>query len=451
VAVQALMNARAAFEVTEALTCPAANNLSGQNLGGTSLAPGVYCFDADARLTGTLTLTGAGPWTFQVGGLLTIDPGAQVLAPAVTSVCKGSSVRWQVDGTTATLGAGATVIGNILAANDISLAAGASLDGRAIALQGDATLSANQVAACSNGGRFPPHTAIKVTGGGQLSVPEPDSDDHRRRGRGRSTFAFAAIPGVNGADATGRFVYLNHANRSHSSTFGRMKVFGRVRDIDVVAVGEDGSPKTVRFDGTCAQRPDCTFSVLVEDNGEGHRHDDDDDHDGDDDDNEGDGLPGASHDRRVRPRDRLAVVIVANGRVVEARGLRPIARGNIQFHRPLAAGLTTDINDVEFGPGNMLDVSVSLSAVPVPTLADAYVVLELPNGQLMSWTGSGLVPGLVPIARGFMPFPFQGSLAQIVVPRGTPPGRYTWLSALTATGTLNLLTPIAESVFTITP
>jgi hypothetical protein len=78
-------------------------------------------------------------------------------------------------------------------------------------------------------------------------------------------------------------------------------------------------------------------------------------------------------------------------------------------------------------------------------------VLELPNGQLMSWTGSGLVPGLVPIARGFMPFPFQGSLAQIVVPRGTPPGRYTWLSALTATGTLNLLTPIAESVFTITP
>jgi hypothetical protein len=136
---------------------------------------------------------------------------------------------------------------------------------------------------------------------------------------------------------------------------------------------------------------------------------------------------------------------------VEARAIRPIARGNIQFHERTGPELTTDVNNVEFGPGDSLAVTASLAPGPTTTLADAYVVLELPNGQLMSWTGNGLVPGLAPIARGIVPFPFEGTLAQIVVPHGAPPGRYTWLSGLTVAGTLNLLTPIAESVFTITP
>jgi hypothetical protein len=136
---------------------------------------------------------------------------------------------------------------------------------------------------------------------------------------------------------------------------------------------------------------------------------------------------------------------------VEARALRPIARGNIQFHERPAPALTTEVNDVEFGPGESMAVGASLGRGPSATPADAYVVLELPNGQFMSWTGSGLVPGLVPIARGIVPFPFDTSLVQLVIPRGAPPGRYTWLSALTQAGTLNLLTPISESVFTVKP
>ena len=456
VAVQALLDAGSAYRALDARTCPTANNLTGQNLGGKMLAPGVYCFDDNAPLTGTLTLTGAGPWTFQVGGLLTIDADAQVLAPGVTTACKGSSVHWQVAGTSATVGAATAMIGNILARNDISLGAGARLDGRAIALDGDVTMVDNRVAACSAGGRFPPHAAIKVTGGGQIWVPVPDVADHRRTGPGRSTFAFVAIPGPSGSEARGRFLYLNHANRSNLVGFGLMHVAGRVRHIDVVAVEEDGSPKTVRFDGACDRRPDCTFSVLVEDHGQGRRDGDDDDDENDDgvvDDDGGDDGRGSDTDAggQHRPRDRFGVVIVANGRIVEARALRPIARGNIQFHERPVPTLTTDINDVEFGAGNPLAVTASLGPGSMRTLADAYVVLELPNGQLMSWTASGLVPGLVPIARGVVPFPFDAPVAQFVVPRGAPPGRYTWLSALTATGTLSLLTPISESVFTIKP
>lgn len=451
VAVQALLDAGYAFRVVGARTCPAANDLTGQNLGDKVLPPGVYCFDGNAALTGTLTLRGDGPWIFQVRGLLTIDPRAQVLAPGIATACKGSAVSWQVAG--ATIGGGASVIGNILARNDVSLGAAARLDGRAIALDGGVTMVDNQVIACSAGGRFPPHTAIKVTGGGQLWVPIPDDDDDRRTGRGRATFGFVAIPGATGSEARGRFVYLNHANRRDAS-FSRMHVAGRVTNIDVVAVGADGSPKTVRFDGTCDRRPDCTFSVLVEDHGEGRRDgddDDDDDDDGevDDDDDRRRGPGGVDSPRR--PRDRFGVVIVANGRIVEARGIRPIARGNIQFHERRGPALTTDLNDVEFGPGDSLAVTASLAPGPIAAPVDAYVVLEFPDGRLLSWTGSGLVSGLVPIARGIVPFAFEGTLAHVVIPRGTPPGRYTWLSALTAAGTLNLLTPIAESVFTITP
>ena len=446
VAVQALLDATAASEEVAALTCPAANDLTGQNLGGQSLAPGVYCFDGDAPLTGILTLTGAGPWTFQVGGLLTIADNAQVTAPDVTSTCKGSQVQWQVAGASATVGTSASVIGNILAQNDVTLGAGTTVDGRAVALEGGVTMEDSDVAACSFGGAFPPHDAFKVTGGGQLSVPEPDTPDFRRTGRGRATFAFVAMPGADGAEARGRFVYLNHAHRSRPSAFGRMHVFGRVTGIDVVAVNDDGSPRTVRFNGTCRSRADCTFSVLVEDNGEGHRDDDEGEDDAD-----GDGLPDTVGHDRWRPRDRLGLVIVSNGEIVEARAVRPIARGNIQFHEPRDTALTTDLNDVEFSPGTVVDVTVSMGPGAASAPADAYVVLELPNGQLLSWTGRGLVPGLVPVARGFVPFPYEGAVAQVAVPRGAPPGRYTWLSALTAAGTLNLLTPISESVFTITP
>jgi hypothetical protein len=38
-------------------------------LAGVSLGPGIYCFTAAATLTGTLTLTGAGPWIFEIGTL----------------------------------------------------------------------------------------------------------------------------------------------------------------------------------------------------------------------------------------------------------------------------------------------------------------------------------------------------------------------------------------------
>jgi hypothetical protein len=70
---------------------------------------------------------------------------------------------------------------------------------------------------------------------------------------------------------------------------------------------------------------------------------------------------------------------------------------------------------------------------------------------MMSWTGGSLVPGLVPLARGFVPVDFDGQILQLQVPMGTPAGTYTWMSALTEAGTLNLLSGLSERTFTITP
>ena len=72
-------------------------------------------------------------------------------------------------------------------------------------------------------------------------------------------------------------------------------------DIQVISVYPDGSPKTVRFSGTCGGSPPCAFSVTVEDHGE----------------------PGRS--------DQFGITVT--GGVTEVRSQRVISRGNIQFHK----------------------------------------------------------------------------------------------------------------------
>jgi hypothetical protein len=69
----------------------------------------------------------------------------------------------------------------------------------------------------------------------------------------------------------------------------------------------------------------------------------------------------------------------------------------------------------------------------------------------MSVVGDGLVPGLAPLARNFIPVDFEALLLQIQVPLGTPAGTYTWMSALTDAGTRNLRSGILERSFTIQP
>jgi hypothetical protein len=123
---------------------PCTQDLTGQNLGGLTLSAGVYCFTSSAQLTGTLTLNGPGVFIFKIGSTLTTASSSSVV------VINGSrcNVFWQV-GSSATLGTGTSLAGNIVALTSITLTTGASvINGRTLARNGAVTLDTNMVSSC---------------------------------------------------------------------------------------------------------------------------------------------------------------------------------------------------------------------------------------------------------------------------------------------------------------
>ena len=138
-------------------------NLTGQDLGGMTLTPGVYKFDSSAQLTGTLTLNGEGLadpiFVFQIGSTLTTASGSSVVTINDDgSSTPGISTFWQI-GSSATLGTTTAFEGNILALASITADTGATdLDGRLLAENGAITLDSNTITA-------PPAEVV--------AVPEP--------------------------------------------------------------------------------------------------------------------------------------------------------------------------------------------------------------------------------------------------------------------------------------
>jgi hypothetical protein len=157
VAAQAHGDAGVAYaRLAELPACPAINNLSGDVLGTdvVSLAPGTYCFDSSAQLTGILHLTGAGPWIFKIGSTLTTASNSSVVIDSPGQNCIGSNVFWQV-GSSATLGTGTKFVGNILAHTSITATTGVTSSGSLIAVGGAVTMDTNMVNVCTSGSGFP--------------------------------------------------------------------------------------------------------------------------------------------------------------------------------------------------------------------------------------------------------------------------------------------------------
>jgi hypothetical protein len=132
------------------VSTPCTVDLTGQNLGGLTLTPGVYCFTSSAQLTGALTLDALGNanalFLFKIGSTLTTAS-----ASTVTVINNGGSscnkVFWQV-GSSATLGTGSSFVGDILALSSITLTTGTNTNGRALARNGAVTLDTNNVNTC---------------------------------------------------------------------------------------------------------------------------------------------------------------------------------------------------------------------------------------------------------------------------------------------------------------
>jgi Ice-binding-like len=255
-----------------------------------TLTPGVYCSDAAVTFTDTtLYLDAQGDpnavWIFKIGtsgtGALTGTNFSVVFTEA--SGGQPCNVYWWVaQGATMTTSG---FQGTILAGAAITIT-GLAVAPTTTSFNGDAlaksavTLTNVTVTGC---GTFEPPPPIKVTGGGQIPVPDPGST-------GRATFGFNAQPDKSGG-AKGNFNYVNHVTGLH--------VNGAVTSIQVIAVNPDGSPKTVQFSGTCGGT--CSFSVTVEDHGE----------------------PGTF--------DQFGITVT--GGPSEVRSQRVISNGNIQFHK----------------------------------------------------------------------------------------------------------------------
>lgn len=150
---QAQTAAVGAFTTLQAL--PFTANLSGQDLGSVgTLSPGIYRFNSSAQLTGALVLDfGSNPggnFVFQIGTSLGLASAASV---TVVNGSASSGIFWDV-GSSATLGTGSTLAGNVIANQSITLNTGASiLCGRAIALIGAVTLDTNRISNnCINDG-----------------------------------------------------------------------------------------------------------------------------------------------------------------------------------------------------------------------------------------------------------------------------------------------------------
>src|ERR1019366_6845283 len=100
------------------------DNLTGQDLGGLTLGPGVYTFSGgtpSAQLTGTLTLDFAGvsnrDIVFQIGSTLTTASNSSIVVENGNAT---DGVFFQV-GSSATLGTGTTFGGNMIADQSVTV------------------------------------------------------------------------------------------------------------------------------------------------------------------------------------------------------------------------------------------------------------------------------------------------------------------------------------------
>lgn len=125
---------------------PFTQDLTGQDLGGKVLIPGVYRFSSSAQLTGPLALDGQDStnavFIFQVGSTLTTASASTV---SLINGAQGCNIWWQI-GSSATLGSSSTFRGNLMALTSISATTGANIPGgRLLARNGALTLDTNVI------------------------------------------------------------------------------------------------------------------------------------------------------------------------------------------------------------------------------------------------------------------------------------------------------------------
>ncbi|PZR72782.1 MAG: hypothetical protein DLM73_12270 [Chthoniobacterales bacterium] len=144
-ATQAHADFATAYTAFAGLVSPPANDLTGADLGGMTLRPGVYHYDTSATSGGILTFDAqndpSARFVIKIGTTLITASSSSVV---LINGADARNIYFQV-GTSATLGSGSSFIGNILAYASVTTVSGTSVTGRLLALTGAVTLDSNAV------------------------------------------------------------------------------------------------------------------------------------------------------------------------------------------------------------------------------------------------------------------------------------------------------------------
>ncbi|KAL8283973.1 hypothetical protein RQP46_005086 [Phenoliferia psychrophenolica] len=126
----AVGDSNTAYTTAAGLSNPDFTNLGAGEIGGLTLAPGLYKWTTSVQATTAVTISGssASTWVFQIAGTLGIENGVKTLAGGALA----QNIFWQV-GKSATVGTTAHMEGIVSASTSVTLLTGASMNGRIFA------------------------------------------------------------------------------------------------------------------------------------------------------------------------------------------------------------------------------------------------------------------------------------------------------------------------------
>ena len=129
----AVANRQTAYTATAGLPLPDAVELYSGDLSGKTLAPGLYKWGTGVLINEDLTLAGGDNdvWVFQISGDVTMAANKSII---LSGSALPKNVFWQVaGGAGVTINAGSHFVGIVMAATEINLRTGASIEGRLLA------------------------------------------------------------------------------------------------------------------------------------------------------------------------------------------------------------------------------------------------------------------------------------------------------------------------------
>jgi hypothetical protein len=186
-----------------------ATTVAGGTLGGRTLVAGVYnAGGSTLDLTGTVTLNGQNNpnavWIFQATSDLVTASASSV---ALINGAQPCNVFWQVT-SSATLGSGSSFAGTILALTSITMASGVTMDGRALARNGDVTLIDDTITPRGCAAAVPPPTPTPVASPSSSATPTPTASGTSPAPSSGSTPAPSATPAASATAAPGATLRL---------------------------------------------------------------------------------------------------------------------------------------------------------------------------------------------------------------------------------------------------